>query len=473
MSATTLNYSTLDYSTMTLNGVEFFNGTTVSPEGSYNITCEGYGSAVPNGTKRDFSLPLPSQVFYGTLCGLIALIGAVGNGTVIWICLYYRRMRTITNYFIANLAGADFLLCLLNVPLTSYFILTQNWPFGHELCTFINFIASTTVVASVFTMMCISIDRYIAIVHPMRPRMSSTASYIIIFLIWSLAGLISLPPLLYSTTHHDELTGCTICSLSWGGEGEDTAAAAAAATANSNYQIFYMVITYFVPLFALTFAYGRVANELWGSKSIGESVSEAQLESVRSKKKLVKVLIWVMVTFMVCWAPYHCWFIITGIDPCVQQFDNISYVFTSAYVLAMSNSIYNPIIYIILNNKFRQGFRQVFRWLPCIHWKSSEAIDHPHTAAGIRDRSSCTEFSTVKNGSIGALNSSLTLQHTRNNGRTVAAYKNNVEKVHLVSRKGGVTSATAATAATALGGDREDTSFASGSAALADSLHSF
>jgi 7 transmembrane receptor (rhodopsin family) len=125
--------------------------------GDLEVQCEGYRSE--SSLNASYTLPEPWQYFYGSLCALITLIGAVGNLTVIWICLYYRRMRTITNFFIANLAAADFLLCIFNVPLTSFFILTQNWPFGQELCTFINFIASTTVVASVFTMMCIAIDR--------------------------------------------------------------------------------------------------------------------------------------------------------------------------------------------------------------------------------------------------------------------------------------------------------------------------
>lgn len=113
--------------------------------------CPGYGT--------DFDLPIPWQYVYGAACAVISIMGTAGNAAVIWICLYYGSMRTITNFFIANLALADLLLSLVNVPLTSYFVLTQFWIFGDVCCTLVNFIASTTVVASVFTMMCISIDR--------------------------------------------------------------------------------------------------------------------------------------------------------------------------------------------------------------------------------------------------------------------------------------------------------------------------
>lgn len=123
-----------------------------------NLTesCADYRS---NSSSQDYQVPLAWQYTYGAFFLVISLTGAIGNVCVIWICLYYRRMRTITNFFIANLAVADFLLSVMNVPPSAYFILTQNWVFTEACCTFVNFIASVSVIASVFTMMAIAIDR--------------------------------------------------------------------------------------------------------------------------------------------------------------------------------------------------------------------------------------------------------------------------------------------------------------------------
>ena len=49
---------------------------------------------------------------------------------------------------------------------------SRNWPFGRWYCTVNNFIAFLSVAVSVFTLMALSIDRYIAIVYPLKPRMS-------------------------------------------------------------------------------------------------------------------------------------------------------------------------------------------------------------------------------------------------------------------------------------------------------------
>ena len=51
-------------------------------------------------------------------------------------------------------------------------IIHRNWPFGRWYCTVNNFIAFLSVAVSVFTLMALSIDRYIAIVYPLKPRMS-------------------------------------------------------------------------------------------------------------------------------------------------------------------------------------------------------------------------------------------------------------------------------------------------------------
>ncbi|GAV01026.1 hypothetical protein RvY_11802 [Ramazzottius varieornatus] len=381
--------------------------------------CEGYGSE--DGSPQEYHLPLGWQYGYGLLCAIISIMGAVGNGIVIWICLYYRRMRTITNFFIANLAAADLLLSICNVPPTSYFILTQNWPFGQAACAFVNFIATTPIVASVLTMMCISIDRYIAIVHPMRPRMSKYTAYVIIVAIWLTGGSVSFPALVYSATFANGNT--TICSLQW-----DAPQSEKKVNSEFIYQFAYMFITYFVPVVALTFAYGRVAKELWGTKSIGE-ISVAQIESIKSKKKLVKVLIWVMTTCAICWAPFHIWFIVTSINRCVQLLKHASHIFTSSYVLAMSNSVYNPIIYVILNQRFRQGFKQVFQWLPWVHFDPSEALDRPQRGTGqhhniTRDAfSSCHDMNTMRNGgsSHALANSHSTLNNHNGTHRTSGA----------------------------------------------------
>lgn len=103
----------------------------------------------------------------------IFVFALLGNGTVCYIVQSTPRMRTVTNYFIANLAMGDILMSLFCVPSSfiSTFILGY-WPFGIALCHFVNYSQAVSVLVSAYTLVAISIDRYIAIMWPLRPRIT-------------------------------------------------------------------------------------------------------------------------------------------------------------------------------------------------------------------------------------------------------------------------------------------------------------
>lgn len=104
---------------------------------------------------------------------LIFVIALFGNGVVCYIVLSTPRMKTVTNYFIVNLAVGDILMSLFCVPFSFVSILLlQYWPFGAVLCLLVNYSQAVSVLVSAYTLVAISIDRYIAILWPLRPRIS-------------------------------------------------------------------------------------------------------------------------------------------------------------------------------------------------------------------------------------------------------------------------------------------------------------
>lgn len=59
----------------------------------------------------------PYLVIFLSICyGSISVLATAGNGLVIWVIIGSRRMRNVTNYYIANLALADFLLAVFAIP---------------------------------------------------------------------------------------------------------------------------------------------------------------------------------------------------------------------------------------------------------------------------------------------------------------------------------------------------------------------
>lgn len=124
-----------------------------------------------------------------TMYFIIFVIALIGNIFVCYVVLMSPRMRTVTNYFILNLSIGDILITLLCVPFTCYSMMNQYWPFGSFLCPVISYVQAISVFISAYTLVAISIDKYMVIMWPLRPRISKKAASWAIFTIWIFAGL--------------------------------------------------------------------------------------------------------------------------------------------------------------------------------------------------------------------------------------------------------------------------------------------
>ncbi|ALC47771.1 Takr99D [Drosophila busckii] len=320
-----------------------------------------------------FAMPLWRQVLWSILFGGMAIVATGGNLIVVWIVLTTKRMRTVTNYFIVNLSIADAMVSSLNVTFNYYYMLDNDWLFGELYCKISQFIAMLSICASVFTLMAISIDRYVAIMKPLQPRMSKRRNLAIAAVIWLASTLLSCPMWIFFKTDEVpetlETNSRVVCFAEWP-DGP---------TNHSKQEHFYniliFILTYFLPIISMTVTYSRVGIELWGSKTIGE-YTPRQVENVRSKRRVVKMMIVVVLIFGFCWLPFHAYFIVTSCYPSLTEAPYIQEVYLVIYWLAMSNSMYNPIIYCWMNSRFRYGFKMVFRWCPFVHVETLNRRDN-------------------------------------------------------------------------------------------------
>ncbi|KAH3871656.1 tachykinin-like peptides receptor 99D [Dreissena polymorpha] len=317
-----------------------------------NVTSTTQESADP----YQFLLPWWQQTIFFVAFAAILLISAGGNLVVIWIVLAHKRMRTVTNYFLVNLALADFLISQLNLPFTFLYLLYQDWWFGTFFCKLSCFISPCTISASVLTFMAIAVDRYIAILYPLRPRMPKRHVVLAIIFIWLCSVALAFPNIIYFETA--PYPGGSVCDITWPKE-TDLA-----------YHYLLLVLNYLFPLLTLVSAYSRVGLELWGSRAIGEETS-IQTDRVKSKRKVVKMMIVVVLIFAICWLPMHTYFLLTSYYNSITEYEYIQQIYIIIYLMAMSNSMYNPIIYGWINARFREGFMHVFCWCPCRRCKRS------------------------------------------------------------------------------------------------------
>eukprot|EP00095_Tigriopus_kingsejongensis_P012504 maker-scaffold221_size251850-snap-gene-1.11 protein:Tk12504 transcript:maker-scaffold221_size251850-snap-gene-1.11-mRNA-1 annotation:"neuropeptide gpcr a24" len=234
----------------------------------------------------------------------------------------------------------------LNVTFNFVYMLYGHWPFGRLYCKMFSYISIISVCGSVFTLMAISVERYNAIVRPLRPRMSRPSTVLTALLIWIVGGVIALPQFLYFTTQvtSSETENRTVCFAIWpdGPTNESSF--------EFLYNVAFMIITYFLPMLSMSITYTAVARELWDSKIIGEA-TKAQMDVIQSKRRVVKMMVMVVFIFGVCWLPYHIYFIISNAYPEINFSPHIQDIYLAIYWLAMSNAMYNPMIYCFMNSR--------------------------------------------------------------------------------------------------------------------------
>ncbi|MGH0136372.1 UNVERIFIED_CONTAM: hypothetical protein FKN15_060971 [Acipenser sinensis] len=111
-------------------------------------------------TTNQFVQPTWQVTLWAIAYALIVMISVIGNVTVIWIILAHKRMRTVTNYFIVNLAFSDASMAVFNTVFNFVYAIHNDWYFGLGFCRFINFFPITAIFSSIYSMTAIAIDSF-------------------------------------------------------------------------------------------------------------------------------------------------------------------------------------------------------------------------------------------------------------------------------------------------------------------------
>ena len=128
----------------------------------------------------DMTFQIVKNTFYFLIC--LASVGS--NSLLIAILLRFEHLRTTANLFVLNLAFCDIATVLLSIPFTVAVEESASYPFGEIGCKILMPGATAAFNSAAFTLLAIAIDRFYAIMFPMRARLQSckTKSFVICFL---------------------------------------------------------------------------------------------------------------------------------------------------------------------------------------------------------------------------------------------------------------------------------------------------
>ena len=307
---------------------------------------------------------------------LICAAAILGNITLFFVFTRRKNLRTIANGFLLNLAFADLLVSVLNMPITVVTIVEQRWIFGETACVFLGFTTMLSFVSSVMSLAMIAINRYYYVVQWKTYPAIFTPRRSVLFgtIVWIISSLISLPPL-FGWAEYRYIPGKSYCFVFW--------------PSDVYYMYFMLTICFFGPLTAMSLSYfyilkfTREARQRVNRHRVDiKHQEQADPETAQNRKrfrmtpeevKLTNTLLIVVVCFMVCWAPFA-----------ITMFIDIYYsqplprvIDISTLLLGYANSMCNPVVYGIRNRAFRKEVNHLYagfysscftcRKVPCIY----------------------------------------------------------------------------------------------------------
>ncbi|XP_046961919.1 trissin receptor-like [Vanessa cardui] len=348
------------------------------------------------------------RAIFITLYTIVFCCCFFGNLLVILVVTLSRRLRSITNFFLANLAVADLCVGVFCVFQNLTIYLIPSWVFGDFLCKMYQFVHSLSYTASIFILVVICTERYFAIIHPITCKqiLTSTRLRLVILGVWVTSAAYSAPKFIWVETITNDLGDGhmeTICIQH---------------RMKYNSEIFDMVnfgLLYVTPLCVMTVLYTRIAVGLWQSSHglgqlgqgkccatqcprvdksaasscetqrtlVGASDTKGKVSTpprsskphetrnchhlshlsrnvLRARRGVVRMLIVVVLTFAICNLPFHARKMWQYWSSGYQGTSDFSALLTPlTFLITYFNSGINPLLYAFLSKNFRKGMREL------------------------------------------------------------------------------------------------------------------
>lgn len=308
-----------------------------------------------NTTNKTNGYMVSKNVIYAifVMNGILSLVGLLGNIFVCVIIIRGRKMYTIANLFLMNLAIADICVLIISYPLWVIQTLSGSWPFGAALCKILLSVSDAFYGVSLGCMTTISIHRYRMILHAMGTQLSFFQAKIIIIFIWFISlSTISVP--LYPVIKYFKVSDTCRCGSFWPSQ-----------TYERSYQTVLTIVWYILPLLIILSTFLRIRFYLRKQMQYewlqGSNHNILISNHILGIKKALRMLAPVVIIFAMLMLP---WNILRGIS-LVTPLHTIPYfqvyIFISGTML-ITNSVVNPFIYYIMSVEFRIEFKKQL-WL--------------------------------------------------------------------------------------------------------------
>lgn len=305
-------------------------------ESSYFNYTDDYNYTCPRVENAD-GFALGTGIFYQ----FVFLVGVIGNGTVLYVIAKYAKMKTVTNWYIFNLALSD-MLFLTSIPLMSIGIIFGGcWPFGKVLCLLTFTLDTLNMYTGINCLVVMSVDRFIAVCCPMKASKyrNQRTALIVNISVW-VTSLVSSLPNIIMIEYSPEKLECYLNYIkisSW-----DHLPVV---------HIIYMALLgFFIPLAIIAVCYTLIVIRL--------RVVSVRTGKMEKSRKVNRLVLGVVLVFIACWGPFYMLRFIIALSKLSQVLGkSAKYLFNLTLTIGYINSCANCFLYAFLSESFKKSFQ--------------------------------------------------------------------------------------------------------------------
>ncbi|KAE8607783.1 hypothetical protein XENTR_v10011284 [Xenopus tropicalis] len=288
-----------------------------------------------------------ARLFIGVTLACVMLICGFGNLIFILTLAMKKKLRSVTNILIANLAVSDLLVAVVCCPfeMDYYVVREQSWTFGHVICSSVSYLRMVSLYVSTNALLAIAVDRYLVIIHPLQPRVTLRTACGVLLTIWLTSIFVAAPTAYFATeTDFDaprEPGGKVFCGQIWPAD---------RALLYKSYSLFLLAVEFLAPVIIMSLCYIRICHELWFKNLPGVQTKQLR-ERLQSRRKTVLVLVAVLLAYVFCWSPFYGYAIVRDFYPglLLKERHAIA-LYYIVECIAISNSIINTLFFVTVKN---------------------------------------------------------------------------------------------------------------------------
>ncbi|XP_070387755.1 adipokinetic hormone/corazonin-related peptide receptor variant I-like [Dermacentor albipictus] len=300
---------------------------------------------------------------------VLFVVAAGGNVPVFVTLLRNRHRKSRIKLMIMHLAIADMIVTFVMIPVEVIWRITGQWVAGDLMCKLMQTLRAFGPYLSSAVLVCISVDRYFAVLHPLKVHDAHRRGKIMLGVAWYASLMCSVPQaVIFRVMEHPAMPGFYQCV---------TFAFFAVPWHEKAYNIFCLLALYGVPLVAIVVCYCRILWEIHKQSKeshadqlmLPEQQQSGRLRLRRSdvrhitraRNRTLRLTIIIVLAFFLCWTPYVIMVLWYQIDP--ESASNVDgYVQSSLFMFAVSNSCVNPLVYGSFTSSFRKACCRVPRF---------------------------------------------------------------------------------------------------------------